>query len=504
MPDARRPLDLNEGAQTAFVHNDHRYSAFIGGLGSGKTFAGLARAMKFSAQVRPKEVYWGARGVVATSSYRLLQDAVIPLAEELIAQTGLANWSKDYRKSDQVLKMPNGAEILFRSLDQPDKVVRGPELSWVFIDEGRNVREYHWKLVLGRLRQKGYNHAAWVCSTPNGHDWMWKVFHPASPDQYEEAEWYGAPTHDNSAHLPEEYIRSLEAAYEGRFYEQEVLGHFVGVIEGAVFPYWEPAKALVPLEYRPELPLYTFWDFGYGDPGVCIFAQIEWTERQLDADKTDNKGSAWAAAPGGSKILVPTLTILDAIEHVEWTSADWADAYHEKLQESFNGRTPTSNFGDPAGRQRQGVTGSSYIEDLEGRGVTVNPAPKRAPDRPIRLLNNMMAAGRVLVNSDVEMGERVSAAISEYHWKVDSSGVRVGNLPVHDWTSHIVDAMRYGAVSLLGFGAREGDEENPEPYKPWQYGYVLDQLERTPRKVIGGGGRRQKWDGYGIQIGAPR
>ena len=35
----------------------------------------------------------------------------------------------------------------------------------------------------GRLRQQEYNHAGWVCSTPNGFDWMFDFFHPDSPNQ---------------------------------------------------------------------------------------------------------------------------------------------------------------------------------------------------------------------------------------------------------------------------------------------------------------------------------
>src|SRR3990172_4913087 len=38
------------GAQKDFVNNTSRASAYIGGLGSGKTFAGIARGLKFSQQ----------------------------------------------------------------------------------------------------------------------------------------------------------------------------------------------------------------------------------------------------------------------------------------------------------------------------------------------------------------------------------------------------------------------------------------------------------------------
>lgn len=452
------PLVLNAGAQTEFVHNAHRYSAFIGGLGSGKTYAGLARALKYAMQPRPSGVYHGPRGLVAAISYPVLTDVVLPLAEELVHQTGVADWDKDYARGERKLKLKNGGEIIFRSLDEPNRI-RGVELSWAFIDEGRHLTMEHWKVVIGRLRQAGYEHAAWVASTPSGHDWMWRTFHPSSPDVWKDAVWYGAPTYDNAKHLPDEYVSSLEAAYEGRFFEQEVLGRFVGVIQGSVFPHWDPHEhTKEDLKWRPDLPLYTFWDFGYGDLGVCVFAQIEWREK---------------ATPSG-RVKVPWLYIVDAIAAKEWTSETWANAYKAKLQDAFDGQKTAGNYGDPAGKQRQGVTGSSYIEDLSARGVSVEPVSKRPQDYAIRILNNMMAGGRVLV---AEGCASVAEAIAEHHWKTDGNGMRIGENPVHDWTSHYVDAIRYGATALLSNFARPYDEADPHPdYRPDQMGYLFDQL----------------------------
>ena len=148
-------LELNPGAQEAFVHNEHLYSAYIGGVGSGKTYAGFARALKYAMQTKPEGQFHGPRVTVAAATYPLLMDAVVPPAQEILALTGVADWDKSFKKQKKELHLPNGGTILFRSLDDPDTVMRGPELAGVFIDEGRNVSLYHWKLVTGRLRQKG-------------------------------------------------------------------------------------------------------------------------------------------------------------------------------------------------------------------------------------------------------------------------------------------------------------------------------------------------------------
>lgn len=455
------PIDLNPGSQQKFVQDaEHPYTAYIGGLGSGKTYALVAKAMKFAAQPKAEGQYHGPRVTIAAATYGHLKDTVLPIAEALVNQTGLASWSRDYRKQAKELHIPhNNGIILFRSLDDADKVVRGPELAFIGIDEGRNVSMYDWKLCVGRLRQPGYKRGAAVASTPNGYDWMWDVFHTDSPTRWKGAQWYGAPTMENK-HLPPEYVEALAQGYEGRFYQQEVLGEFVGVVEGSVFTDWNPAKHVVPLEYSPELPLYSFWDFGYGDTGVCVFAQVEWKI-------TENPNTTM-----GPKVRLPWLYIIDAIDAKEWNAKDWAAAYHQWL-EPLQLRT-AGDFGDPAGRQRNLATGTSVIEDLNAAGVPVEPAQKRPQDYAIRILNNMMAGGRVLVSD--KCNPNVSKAFSQHHWSMDENGVKKGVNAVHDWSSHFVDAIRYGATALLSHYARPVEEEDKREYPPGTYGHVFDQL----------------------------
>lgn len=459
-----KPIVLNPGAQEDFVQSDALYTAYIGGLGSGKSFGGIARGLRFSQQPKPPDAYHGSRGTIAAATYPHLRDTILPLTEAMVEGIGLANWSRDYKKSEKKLTLHNGATIIFRSLDDPDTVVRGPELSWVFIDEGRNVDMYSWKLVIGRLRQPGYQWGAWTASTPNGHDWMWRVFHPGSPERWEGAQWFNAPTAENP-HLPPEYVAALTAAYEGRFYEQEVLGRFVGAIEGAVFPYWDPKEHIQDLEYRPGLPLYTGWDFGYGDTGVVVFAQVDWQQKEPD----------YPGQPGRQPKL-PWLYILDAVDHKEWAAKDWARAYKGKLDERFSGRRTDGDYGDPAGKQRNPSTGTSVIRDLNVAGVPVSAVIKRPQDYAIRILNNMMAGGRVLVASDAN--PRVAEALSHHHWHIDRDGTKVGINPVHDWSSHFIDAIRYLATATLSFWPRDPDATEHQEYGPDTYGYVFGQLTR--------------------------
>lgn len=476
-----KKLLLNAGAQKLFVANEHRASAYIGGLGSGKTFAGIARGIKHAQAPIAPDTRYGPRGCAAAINYPVLRDVVLPQFLEMMEGTDLwktgresTSWVKSEMKARLVANCrckdkhacSHVTEILFRSLDRPNWM-RGMELAWFFIDEGRHVTREAWDILYGRLRQKGYAHAGWVCSTPNGYDWMWDVFHPESPKQLDDAEWYGAPTYEN-VHLPSEYVRSLEMSYSGRFFEQEVLGHFVGMTEGAVFFEWDSREMVREVDYDPSLPLYSEWDFGMGDLNVVLFVQT----RKVGKFASD-----------GERVEVLEKRYIGAMEASERTSGQWATAFKDYCDEHFNGRRPVQNFGDPAGKQRNQVTGTSVIDDLRVHGIVITPAPKRPADYAIRIMNSMMADKRILV--DRKRCERLAQAFSSARWPRDASGNRTGNSPVHDWTSHYSDAARYGTTCLVGFYPTRYEREEEAGFAPNQYGYVFQALLEEPESWLG-------------------
>jgi len=473
-----KDLLMNAGAQQAFFEDDSRATAFIGGLGSGKTFADIAKGLRYCQQ--PKVGFYGPRGCLAAINYPVLKDVVLPQFFEMVDGTDLLlDYSKqekkallvpfnDYGEPDRSLVGKGGmgaTEVLFRSLDQPNWM-RGLELSWFGIDEGRHLTIEAWNVLYGRLRQQGYKHGGWVCSTPNGFDWMWTVFHPDSKKAIKGAKWYGAPTFDNRDHLPEAYIDSLVATYEGRFLRQEVYGEFVGVVDGAVFFAFDMRKHLGRVSFDEGQELYSFWDFGMGDLGVVEYAQLEWVE-----------------SPRSKEDLVPKLTLLDSLEATDRTSTEWAKVHIEHCMARY-GRLPRMNIGDPAGLQRNVSTGTSYIEDAAKAGVIITPAQKRPIDHGIRILNNLMEADPPRLFIDEDRCDRLAAALASHKWPIDSAGVRTGVNPVHDWTSHFADALRYGVTQLIGFGPRKNPGYANELVKTDDrstWGYINKQLEAMER-----------------------
>jgi hypothetical protein len=462
-------LILNPGAQTNFVTNDHRASAFVGGVGSGKTFALLAKGLILAQQ--PKRGFWGPRGCVAAINYPVLKDVVLPQFLEMVEGTGLL--LKYLSSEKKALMVPyndagepdpglvkkrggtwvGASEILFRSLDQPNWM-RGLELSWFGIDEGRHLEGGAWDVLWGRLRQKGYTHRGFVCSTPNGFDWMWQKFHPDSQKRLGDAVWFGSPTHDNARNLEDDYIPSLEATYAGRFLRQEVYGEFVGVVTGAVFFEFDMTRHVRSVNYDPTLPLYSFWDFGMGDLGTCVFAQVKYETR--------------------GPVEVASLRILDALEATDRTSAEWSRVFKDYCEKHY-GKLPELNICDPAGRQRSISTGRSIVQDFAAQGVRMSPAPKKPIEYAVSLLNNMLAGDRVVI---AERADRVAAAFASHKWPLNAADEKAGTKPVHDWSSHYADAVRYGVTQLLQMAPKKVGKEEKKAYSPDQWGYIRQQMLR--------------------------
>jgi hypothetical protein len=318
---------------------------------------------------------------------------------------------------------------------------------------------------------------------------MWTKFHPDSQKKVKDSHWYGAPTFDNKGNLPTDYIDSLLATYQGRFLRQEVYGEFVGVVDGAVFFEWDMRKHVRPdVNFDPDLPLYSFWDFGMGDLGVVVFAQVDWVKiRPVGA--TD-------------EVEVPFMTILDSMEATDRTSKEWAEEF-KRYSRAHYGREPQLNICDPAGRQRNISTGRTIVQDLAAYGVNVAPAPKKPIDYAIRILNNMMAGDRVTVS---DRADRVAAAFASHKWPVDTSGNKTGPNPVHDWTSHFCDAVRYGATTLLSHGSRKVKpvHELTGEFKPDQWGYIMKQmLEPDHPEFLGAEDSENEIDWVPASLGYP-
>lgn len=202
--------------QFAFVVDPCRFSSYIGGIGSGKTYAGAIKALQ-----RLQEPGYG---MIAAPTFPMLRDST---RRSMLAALDHAAIPYELHKGDNQITTITGHEIICRSLDNPE-TLRGPNLEWAWIDEAALADGMAWKIVKGRVRE-GSNPQAWITTTPKGRNWIWQEW-VAEPDDYHSL--YRTRTTENK-YLPADFAYSL--GYTGRFAEQEIGGEFVA-FEGVVYP----------------------------------------------------------------------------------------------------------------------------------------------------------------------------------------------------------------------------------------------------------------------------
>lgn len=212
-------VDLNP-VQWEFVTTGARFSLYIGGIGAGKSFAGAVRAIE-RAMSHPRSL-----GLVGAPTYTMLRDATQRTFFELLPRELIANFSQSRRH----LALVNGSEVLFRSLDEPDRA-RGMNLAWYWLDEAPLCGHYAWQVLKGRLRQRGFETAAWATGTPRGRDGYWRDFEATPLPGHA---LFRASTYANAHNLPPGYI--AEMGYAEGFARQEIYGLFVA-FEGLVYTF---------------------------------------------------------------------------------------------------------------------------------------------------------------------------------------------------------------------------------------------------------------------------
>lgn len=202
--------------QKRFVLDPARFPGYVGGIGSGKSFAG---AVKVIARIGEKQI-----GGVYAPTYPMLRDATKRTLLMLLDQLGIAY---THHISDNVITITaTGHEIICRSLDNPD-ALRGPNLDYAWVDELSLATRAAWAVVIGRVRT-GPHPQAWATFTPKGRNFCWEIWErDADPNH----PLYRVRTAENPE-LPEGFSESL--GYAGVFADQELGGEFVA-FEGVVY-----------------------------------------------------------------------------------------------------------------------------------------------------------------------------------------------------------------------------------------------------------------------------
>ena len=207
-------------SQRKFHESRARFKGFSGPVGSGKTQALCAEAVRLAYR-NP-----GRTGLIGAPTYPMLRDATIISLTEYLESLGI---EFTVNRGENYLVIPEvGSRMLFRPVEEFERL-RGSNLAWFGVDELTYTCEEAWLRLEGRLRDpKATELCGFAVWTPKGYDWVYERFVLGRIQGYETILAQPFENKFLLERIPDYYER-LRHSYDAKFYEQEVMGSYTGL-----------------------------------------------------------------------------------------------------------------------------------------------------------------------------------------------------------------------------------------------------------------------------------
>jgi len=348
--------------QEDFVFSDAQFPAFVGGFGAGKSDALITRLMMKKLAYPQFNVGYFA------PTYDLISLIAWPKFEERLDAMKIRH---KLNKSDKELKVATGGSCIFRTLDNPDRIV-GFEISDGGIDEFDTLEQKKaanaWRKCLARCRKKkpdGEKNTLAIATTPEGFRFVYEAWQKSPKAGYQ---LYRAPTSSNPF-LPDGYVEQLRAIYPANLLDAYLEGLFVNLTSGAVYPDFDRRLNHTDAEIVRGEPLHIGVDFNVYNCTAVICAD------RMDQPMVLDELTGVRDTPALARMLVeryPTnyLTVYpDASGQAHKTvNASLSDL--QILRD--HGLTVKVNSRNPAVKDRVNALNAQVLNGVGHRGLLVN------------------------------------------------------------------------------------------------------------------------------------
>jgi len=248
--------------QREFARSREPFPAFVGGFGSGKTAAAIARAMALKAH------FYNCDVAYYLPTYPLIEDIAFRRFPDLCDRKEFAY---KLNKASAYIEFPGAGRIVFRTMENPERIV-GYEVAHSVVDEldtlplekARTV----WNKIIARNRQKcSMPNTVAVATTPEGFRFVHErwVKNPAPGYVL-----FRAKTMDNEANLPAGYIDNLRNSYPSQLLAAYLDGEFVNLTAGSVYPEFDRALNASTETIRDKETLHVGMDFNVSHGAAVI------------------------------------------------------------------------------------------------------------------------------------------------------------------------------------------------------------------------------------------
>ena len=226
----------------------------------------------------------------------------------------------------------------------------------------------------------------------------------------------------------------------------------VGAVYGAELSRVERDKRITDCPHDPEYPVFTAWDIGRTDATAIWFYQVIGNEvRLIDYEEDNLKNPDFFATKVLGKEV--TINIEDGEVKVRFESSDPAIQKAAKQTKHRRKYTYAQHYLPHDARAKTFAAMGKSVQELMAKvfgwelvGITPN----------LSVMDGIQATRKMLAKSVFDWKcDKGFETLKQYRYEQDEAKNMLKDKPLHDWTSHAADALRYVAINY--------ETETPEP-----------------------------------------
>jgi hypothetical protein len=312
-------------------------------------------------------------------------------------------------ESELWVELPTGARLRLYGADQPD-AIRGGYFDGVVMDEYAQMDPRTWDEVIRPMLVDRQGWAQFI-GTPAGKNGFFRLYQQAAGDpDWARFEFRASQT----GIIPELELAALRRSMSREAYEQEFECSFTSATKGAFYgELMEAAEKqgrITRVPFDPALPCVTSWDLGVRDATAI-----------------------WVLQPAGGGSV-------NAVDYLE-SSGVGLPWYANELR--ARGYNYTGHVAPPD------IAVTELGSGLSRREVAANLGIRFDVSRPHKVMDGIEAVRTLIPRMyfDREKCARGIEALGLYRQEWDGKLQAFKPTPLHDWTSHAADALRYFAMS---------------------------------------------------------
>ena len=370
-----------------------RFNVYYGGAGSGKSHFVMQKVLLKCLQYKRKLL-------IVRKVGNTLKDSVWAMCLKLLYQ--MPQVIKSINKSEYTIELINGTIILFKGLDDPEKIKSIEGITDIVIEEASELTEDDFDQLNLRLRaSSGMLQIHLMFNPVSKANWVYKrFFENGTPEDTVIVH----TTYKDNPYLPKEYTDSLLRLEKTNpaYYKIYAIGDFA-TLDKLVFP-----VKTVRLVSEDEVKNLLFWigmDFGYtNDPTAITWGYCDNANHRLYVTgEYDKKGMT-------NDVIAKVITDL-----------------------GFSKERIVADSAEP-----------KSIAELRRLGINRIMAAVKGPDSVKNGIDRIQ-------RYDIIVDERCTNTIEEfdnYTWVKDKKTGEYINQPV-DMFNHHIDSIRYGTQNVM-------------------------------------------------------